>query len=414
MRFDVPGAVAAGWIGVALLAGGCAGSDDAGSAVQINDLPTPAAPGSLAPHLAVASSGAVVMSWLEPAGEGRHALRFATLAGDRWSPPRTVAEGSDWFINWADFPSVTPITDRDWVAHWLVRQPGGTYSYDIAIAISRDAGASWGAAVTPHDDGTPTEHGFVTLFPWEDGFGAVWLDGRNTRPAPAGGATLAQPAGMTVRYARLGFDGTRHADGEIDSLVCDCCATDVALATAGPVVTYRNRTGDEVRDIAVSRFADGSWQPPLILGNDQWVVPGCPVNGSAIAAQGERVVVAWYTAPGRQPRVQLAWSADGGRSFAPPVMVEETGASGRVDVVLPDPGLAVVSWTAKTADGVGQIRRRRMPIGGEPGPVQLIAEGDVSRNAGFPQMIAGRDRLVYAWTEPGEPSRLRTAWSALR
>lgn len=405
MRFGRLGAVAAGWIGVALLAGGCTSSDDADRAVQINDLPAPAAPGSLAPHLAVASSGTVVMSWLEPAGEGRHALRFATLAGDRWSPARTVAEGSDWFINWADFPSVTPITDRDWVAHWLVRQPGGTYSYDVAIAISRDAGASWGAPMTPHDDGTPAEHGFVTLFPWVDGFGAVWLDGRNTGT---------EAGGMTVRYARFAFDATLREAGEIDSLACDCCATDVALATAGPVVTYRNRTRDEVRDIAVSRFADGAWQPPLILGNDQWVVPGCPVNGSAMAAQGERVVVAWYTAPGRQPRVQLAWSTDGGRSFAPPVLVEEAGASGRVDVVLQSADLAVVSWTAKTADGVGQIRMRRMPIGGDPGPVQLIAEGDVSRNAGFPQMIAGRDRLVHAWTEPGEPSRLRTAWSALR
>jgi hypothetical protein len=347
----------------------------------------------------------VVMSWLEPVADGRHALKFARLEGERWSPAKSLADGGDWFINWADFPSVTPITARDWVAHWLVKQPGGTYSYDIALAISRDAGATWGAPLKPHDDGTPTEHGFVTLFPWDDGFGAVWLDGRKTK---------LDPGGMTVRYARFGFDGAIRENGEIDDLVCDCCATDVALARAGPVATYRNRTADEIRDIAVSRYADGEWQPPVILGNDQWHIPGCPVNGSTIAARGERVVVAWYTAPDRKRRVQLAWSVDGGRTFGAPVVIEEGAVSGNVDVDLLADDLAVVSWTAKAGDGPGEIRLRRVPFKGEPGPVQVIAKSTVSRGSGFPQMIHGRDRLVYAWSEPGDPAQILTAWSPLK
>jgi len=390
---------------MALVLGGCGTGPDTTTTETITTLPSPAANGSSAPHLALTPAGDVVMSWLEPAADGRHALKYATLQRDGWSPARSLADGNDWFINWADFPSVTPITAIDWVAHWLVKQPGGTYSYDIALAISRDAGNTWNRPLKPHDDGTPTEHGFVTLFPWGAGFGAVWLDGRKTKP---------EPGGMTLRYARVGFDGTIGENGEIDELVCDCCATDVALAAAGPVATYRNRTTDEIRDIAVSRYAEGAWQPPVIVGNDQWRIPGCPVNGSTIAARGERVVVAWYTAPNRQRRVQLAWSDDGGRTFGSPVVIEEGSVSGNVDVELLADDLAVVSWTAKTEGGPGEIRLRRVPFRGEPGPVQLVAKSDVSRGSGFPQMILGRDGLVYAWTEPGEPSRVLTARSPLR
>ena len=81
-------------------------------------------------------------------------------------------------MNLADFPSVVPITDELWAAHWLVKRPGGIYSYDIAIAVSTDSGQSWGKPFTPHALGTRTEHGFVSLFPWRQAIGALWLDGR--------------------------------------------------------------------------------------------------------------------------------------------------------------------------------------------------------------------------------------------
>ena len=115
-----------------------------------------------------------------------------------WGEARDVTRRSDFWLNWADFPSVTPLTRDDWAAHWLVKQPGGTYSYDLAIALSRDGGASWGEPLTPHDDGTRTEHGFATLFAWDDGLGAVWLDGF--------GSPLTAAAKVTERFRRTGED----------------------------------------------------------------------------------------------------------------------------------------------------------------------------------------------------------------
>jgi hypothetical protein len=78
--------------------------------------------------------------------------------------------------SWADFPSVVPITGPFWAAHWLQKRPEGGYAYDVYVAISTDSGQSWSEGIMPHRDGTPTEHGFVSLFPWQGGAGVIWLD----------------------------------------------------------------------------------------------------------------------------------------------------------------------------------------------------------------------------------------------
>ena len=58
---------------------------------------------------------------------------------------------------------------------------------------------------------------------------------------------------MTVRGAR--FDGAlqRSGESEIDASTCDCCGTDAALTDTGPLLVYRDRTKDEIRDISRHR-----------------------------------------------------------------------------------------------------------------------------------------------------------------
>jgi hypothetical protein len=403
----------------AALAGGCDAPVDSAPPdpppLSVVGVESPAAPGSMAPHLAVSPAGAAVLNWLEPAADGAHAVRFALLRDGRWSPAQTVVASDGWFVNWADFPSVVPITERQWAAHWLVKRPGGTYSYDIAVATSANAGAAWAPPLTPHTDGTPTEHGFVTMFPWSGGIGAVWLDGRNMQPDAAAAEQHGERdyGGMTLRYARFAYDGTTLEEGEIDDLVCECCQTDAALTTDGPIVVYRDRSAEEIRDISLTRYESGAWTTPLQVSDDDWLIPACPVNGPAIAAAGDLVAVAWYAAPKRDSRVKLAWSRDGGRTFGAPVLVDAGGVSGRVDVELLGDGDAMVSWMGRTDDGAGQVRVRRVSTAGEPGPMHVVAEGAFTRNSGFPQMVRAGDRLVFAWPEPRDPKRVLTAVAPL-
>ena len=58
------------------------------------------------PDLYATYDGRVMLSWVEKVTEKRYALRSATLDGNGWGEARTVSQGENWFVNWADFPSV--------------------------------------------------------------------------------------------------------------------------------------------------------------------------------------------------------------------------------------------------------------------------------------------------------------------
>lgn len=374
-------------------------------AVTAVELDIDAAAGSAQPHLAGGDGLPVVLSWLEPADPGT-ALRFTTLGPDGWHEPQTLRQGSDWFVNWADFPSVVPVSDRVWAAHWLVKHPGGPYAYDIVMAISGDGGRTWSPDTPLHDDGTATEHGFVSLFPWQDGTGAVWLDGRDTERGDGA---------MTLRSAMIDRFAVVREPTLVDAMVCDCCPTDVAIAASGPVAAYRNRTDEEVRDIHVIRAVDGVWQESGAVAADGWRIAGCPVNGPAIAARGDRVAVAWFTAADDRRRVRLAFSNDSGRSFGEAFDVAVGDVTGRVDVVLDDAGNAIVSWLASppgngSATSELELRARGVSPQGTGGGTYAIARTGAGRPAGFPQMLLVDGQLVFAWTDTREErSGVRTA-----
>jgi len=397
-----------------LLAAGCgAGAGEA--ELRLQPLDSPASEGSSEPNL-FARDGDVLISWQESLEGGGHALRFARLEGDAWTPARTIAEGDGWFANWADFPSIVGLPDGRLAAHWLVRSGPGTYAYDVHIALSEDGGESWSDAIVPHDDGTETEHGFASLFPWADGsLAAVWLDGRNFAGVENGHDGHGAGHDMTLRQTTLSRSGARGADVVIDPRVCDCCQTSVALTTDGPAVFYRDRSADEIRDIAVSRFRDGAWTPPATVHDDGWRITGCPVNGPASSAYGSRVAVAWFTAADDDPRVLLAFSDDSGRSFGEPVRVDAGDPIGRVDVVLDGEEAALVSWVERAGEEA-EIRLRMVTPAGA-GAAWRIAGTSTARASGFPRIARAGENLVVAWTEPGQnggPSHVRTALARLR
>ncbi len=216
---------------------------------------------------------------------------------------------------------------------------------------------------------------------------------------------------MTLRGAELSPQGPTHG-AEIDARVCDCCQTDVATVRDGLLVVYRDRTADEVRDIHAARYVDGHWSSPVPVHADGWRIAACPVNGPAVAARGDDVAVAWFTAPD-QPRVRLAFSNDGGRSFSPAVEVASGRVVGRVDVVLLADGRAVVSWLAESRGGAA-IRAQPFTSTGPAGPAIDIAASDVARSSGFPQMLGVGDGLLFAWTESAATPAVRTAFAPLQ
>jgi len=373
----------------------------------VREIDSPAAPGSAEPDLAAGADGGLYLSWIEPDADG-HALRFSRLRGDAWSAPRTIATGDEWFVNWADFPSLAAAADGRLAAHWLVRSGESTYAYAVRASVSEDGGRSWAEPVEVHPDGTATEHGFVTLVPRDDGgFSVVWLDGRHMDPEYTERGD--HPPAMTLRHAVLDRGAEVRDELLLDEQVCECCATDAVLTEGGAlVVAYRDRTADEIRDIYVIRMTDGSVSQPVRVHADGWEIAGCPVNGPALAADGERVAIAWFTAAGETARVLTALSDDGGVNFGAPVRLDGGDPLGRVDVVFLESGSVLVSWLEKHGERA-EIRLRELRNDGELRPAVTVATTSGARASGFPRLARDAGRTIIAWTEPGEPSRVRTA-----
>ncbi len=402
--------------GLSFLAAGCREPLPPPLPSDLVSIDPPALPGSMGASLARVA-GTPLLSWLEPvpgstdpgAGTKRWRIRTSRFSESSWVPPVTVAEGPDLFANWADFPAVGAVGTpggtggTSAVAHWLAVSGPDKYAYSIALAGTKDGGATWNPLGWLPKDRTAAEHGFVSWLPEAgpgNGLRAFWLDGRGM---PAGGP-------MTLRSATV--DPERGSTGEelLDDRVCDCCQTDAAMTSEGPIVVYRDRSSEEIRDIAIRRRTQEGWSPPKLVHADGWHIAGCPVNGPAVAALDRRVAVAWFTgAP--TPRVLLAFSNDAGATFSPPIPVDTESPLGRVDLVLDREGRAMVAWLGHEpgANERAVLRLQRLPPTGPAGPAITIATTASGRASGFPRLLLDDLHLVVGWTEPGSPGRLHAS-----
>ncbi len=361
-------------------------------------LDPPAGLDALGPNLATVGDH-LLFTWLEPVagtenGEPRHRLNISRLAGE-WTAPSVVAEGDDFFANWADFPAVVAASDGSLLAHWLAKTAEDTYAYSVFLARSTDGGNTWSSLGKLNDDTTPAEHGFVSYVAEENGIRAFWLDGRE----------MVNRGPMSLRTAWI--DSAVGPTEVIDERICDCCSTDAAMTPAGSVVVYRDRNDGEIRDISIIRQIESGWSSPEPIGSDGWEIAGCPVNGPEIATTDSLAAVAWFTAAAATPKVQVAFSRDFGTSFGEPVLVDDEGVVGRVDVVL-DGEDAMVSWLA-SAGQHGEVRLRRISADGRSGSTVTVAQTTATRRSGFPRLARVGDLLYITWVEAaeGSPSRIR-------
>jgi hypothetical protein len=215
--------------------------------VTVEQIDSPAATGSAQPQLTV-SHRDVVVSWIERSGDTA-SLKFSERTKSGWTPPRTVASGSDWCVNWADVPSVIRLADDSLYRHWLQKSGPDTYAYDVRLARSTDDGKTWTPSFTPHDDGTKTEHGFASLFQMPGaGLGLVWLDGRAMKTEQSAWHDGHGGGEMSVRGAIYDTTGKRVSEAAVDLRVCECCPTAAAVTAEGPIIAYRDRSPGEIRD----------------------------------------------------------------------------------------------------------------------------------------------------------------------
>jgi hypothetical protein len=385
---------------------------DSSWTIEVRRLPSPAGASSAQPHLATSAKG-VLLSWVDRDGP-KATLRFAERTAAGWSPTRDVASGTDWFVNWADVPSIVRLDSGELTAHWLQKSGSDTYAYDVRLSHSKDGGRTWSPSFLPHSDGTRTEHGFASLFQMPGaGLGLAWLDGRAMK---GGGSHEAHGGGgaMSVRFAAFTRDWKQISETAVDTRVCECRPTAAAVTADGPIVAYRDRSDDGIRDVVVSRLENGKWSEPRPVHADGWKIDACPVNGPMLSARGRDVVLAWFTGEGDRPRAQLAFSADAGRTFDAPIRLDDAGSLGRVDVELLADGSAIASWI-EFADRKAEFRVRRIERSGTRSPAVAVSGLAGGRASGYPRIAAHAGELLLAWTEATDGrSQVVTAAARLR
>ena len=368
----------------------------------VQEMISPAGESSSLPHL-MSNKDVSLLSWVETVGDTLHTMYYAELVDGVWQKPQTILSGSDWFVNWADYPMISENNGSLW-SHVLKKSTAGTYSYDIKMNVKPKGATVWKTDMLLHTDGTPTEHGFVSIEPYNNNFFVNWLDGRNTQENEVG-----ERGAMTLRAGVVSTTGELLQEYELDTRTCDCCQTTSAITDNGPIVIYRSRSEEEIRDISIVRWVDGSFTAPKVIHEDNWQIKGCPVNGPKVAVLGNEVAVAWFTGAENDPKVKLVFSTDGGANFQEPILIAEGMVMGRVDVLWMDEDKVVVSWV----ESKGKLAIFNAMVVSKEGTMsskQVIAELDGSRKSGFPQMEIVEETLYFAWTEQSaSTSKIQTA-----
>ncbi len=353
------------------------------------------------PNLHKSSDGNIYLSWIETNSDKSSTLSFSTLSdNNNWSAPKTIANGTDWFVNWADFPSISSFGENSLAVHYLDKSAEDTFAYNVKLTISNDNGNTWETPFIPHTDNTNTEHGFVSKVATNDGnFLAVWLDGRKMAYAEKDSTITKE---MTLRSAVINQKGELLNEYLLDSRVCDCCQTDAAMTNNGPIVLYRNRSEKEIRDIYYIRQIDNKWTEPKPIYNDNWEIAGCPVNGAAISTKDNTVAIAWFTMANNLPKVKVVFSNNNGETFSKPINISDIDPLGRVDIELLEDGSALVSWLDILVDNSTVIQLQKVYQDGTLSEHITVTESSESRSSGFPRMVI-KDNMAYlAWTNVEE------------
>ncbi len=360
--------------------------------VFIEEIPFLYGDNNAQPNL-VSSNGTLSLSWISSKRENKASLHFSQFKKGKWIKPQTIANGSDWFVNWADFPAHAINEDLIITSH-LKKSASGTYTYDVILNLKKLSGEKIKENFLLNTDGVKAEHGFVSIIPNNNkGFFITWLDGRNTVEKKLDG----HHKPMTIRFAEITNKGDVINESELDAAVCDCCQTSIGMTNNGPIIVYRDRSEKEVRDIYTIRNINGVWEEPNPLHNDGWIINGCPVNGPKVAVNSTNLAIAWFTVVNNNPLVNISFSKTNGDSFGTPFKLNDHDAIGRVDVAFLNNEEVIVSYME--VDDIGTyLRIKKVSVNGKVSKPITISKIDGGRNTGVPQLEVINNEIFIVWT----------------
>lgn len=340
----------------------------------------------------VAQDGKVSLSWVNSTRGEEATLLYSQLENDAWKKPTTITSGNDWFVNWADFPANATNGDVLLTSH-LQKSASGTYTYDVVLNLRKLNGEIIKENFLLNTDGMKAEHGFVSIIPNEqDGFLITWLDGRNTVRE----MKESHHKAMTIRVAEVSSDGTIFNETQLDGRTCDCCQTSIAMTKNGPIIVFRDRSKQEIRDIYFSQKKDSVWSTSAPVFNDNWEINGCPVNGPKIVSNKKNTAVAWFTVAEESPKVKVSFFSDT-NSFEEPIILNDVDALGRVDAAFINSEELLVSYM-ESDEKATYLRCNKVTKNGTISKAITVAEINSARSTGVPQLEILDGVAYFVWT----------------
>ncbi len=247
--------------------------------------------------------------------------------------------------------------------------------------------------------GFSAAHVFGTLGVAPDGrVHAWWIDTRG----------MAEDGSSAAIWSAISNDDG-HSFGDdfevMGSGVCPCCQTTAAFTRDGDTVLLglRGVTEENYRDNLLRASTDGghTWGEPVRLNAERWQINGCPLKPTAVAADGDRIYTAWYSAVEQPPGAYFTHSTDGGETFSAPRALHPEASLSDAPVVATGGGVTWVVWHARTDEG-RRLFLRTSTDGGDTLGDLVEVPGPGTGQAGFPVAAATDDgRLLLGWQQDG-------------
>ncbi len=392
------------WIGRASLVAGAvllAAAVTAG-----HDHPSGEILGVLGLDVSAAASGDVVDALIAvqekgdplPSVELRHTR--SRDGGATWSRPVPILPGAARVFSprRGAEPQIAASGDR-LVVIWTEPGTSPWGSGPLASAVSADGGRTWKAGVSPADDGTTKDHGFVDVAAVSpNAFLAVWLDSRD------GGQGLRSAVSKDG-----GVSWARNVD--VERRTCECCANRLLVREDSVDVIYRAR---DPRDMNVAHTTDGgaSWTKLGPVARFGWEFDGCPEVAGALATtrvrEEERTYALAWTGKESDVGVWAVASDDRGRTWTKPGRVGNASAK-QLDLASSGACVTAVWDEYRAADKRRAVFASTSCDGGKVwSKPETLSSSKV--DASYPVATATGRGVLVAWTE--KPPGGVVAWKS--
>ena len=233
-----------------------------------------------------------------------------------------------------------------------------TSSGDI-YSFYKDGKGNWAQGSKVNDADTVAKEGLMSLSADGENAFAVWLDVRGNKRNKIFGAGSAD-GGKTWSKNIMVYNSP-------DTTVCECCKPSVVVSGNNIYVMFRNYLHGN-RDLYLAQSNDGgtSFNEAEKLGNGNWKLNGCPMDGGGLAVDNEG-------------RIQTVWRRKGKIFAAVPGMTEKEMGEGKSCTIETVNNKKVYAWVENGniifINAVGnklQLGRGNLPVLKSIGNEQVI------------------------------------------